>query len=623
MQAAGQGLIGAKIGPYRIVSEIGSGAMGDVYRGLHDELDRPVAIKVLKPHVAADKALVGRFFAEARAVNLIRHENIVECTDLIRDDSGSFMVMELLEGHTLSKLNEDIGRVPWTRAVGIAAQIAEAIAAAHDKGIIHRDLKPDNVFLIRRRESQDYVKILDFGIAHLNPESGGKSATQTGHTLGTPAYMSPEQVRGEKVRAGADIYGLGIILFEMVSGRLPFGGASAAEVMVSHLSEPAPDISSISKIPARLARLIRSMLEKEVTARPASMGEVAERLRKLKGPRLGRSATDSIEVAYEETAPSERSAGMGDTERPPRSELGRHARAHGRNWLPVALAVGALVIGGVATVLVRGGNGDEGDSGRRPVATASNGTRADTTRVELDRIMGTVGLPSTPLDCRAGTIDERRVLLEATALLEGGRLGKVREGDRRAARVLAKAKPTSAEGLALWARASLLAGESSLAEEIAERALRVCAESSLAHAVLGLVRFRGQHYDKAIVSLSRSVEIAPRYLDARFNLGLAQVATLQVEEAVATFDKVADQDRERPNLLLARGEALLLLKKFELAASDLKEAAQVCDDPGRAYLALGFANQGLEQSNQANAAFCRASKLGNRRAANLCPADSP
>src|SRR5688500_2548907 len=145
----GDSLVGRKLGAYRVQERLGEGAMGEVYRAEHEALARPVAIKTLKPHVAADRSLMERFVAEARAVNIIRHENIVECTDLVNEPGGtSYIVMELLEGTTLAGAIRAAGRLPAKQAARIAAQIADAIGAAHGKGIVHRDLKPENVFLI-------------------------------------------------------------------------------------------------------------------------------------------------------------------------------------------------------------------------------------------------------------------------------------------------------------------------------------------------------------------------------------------------------------------------------------------------------------------------------------------
>ena len=267
-------LVGKQLGWYRVEALIGEGAMGEVYRALHEPLARPVAIKTLKPDVATNRAVVERFFAEARAVNLIRHENIVECTDLVGDQGGqSYIVMELLEGLTLAAALRQSGRFAAKRAVHVAAQIADAIAAAHDKGIVHRDLKPDNVFLIRRAGSSDYVKVLDFGIARLRPDIGGVGTTQSGALIGTPAYMSPEQARGDKAGPAADIYALGAILYQMLVGKPPFAAATMPLMLIAHINEAPPRIDD-PEVPRALADLVASMLEKEPKARPASMAAV-------------------------------------------------------------------------------------------------------------------------------------------------------------------------------------------------------------------------------------------------------------------------------------------------------------------------------------------------------------
>jgi serine/threonine protein kinase/Flp pilus assembly protein TadD len=278
----GDSLVGTTLGAYRVEQLLGSGGMGEVYRGTHEVLGRAVAIKTLKPSIAADNKSVERFFAEARAVNLIRHENIVEVTDLVVEPSGrKYLVMELLDGHTLGQLMRDVGPLAPARSVRIAGQIASAIAAAHDQDIIHRDLKPDNVFLIRRAGMSEYVKVLDFGVARLRPDLSGVDATMSGMLIGTPAYMAPEQARGERalIGVGADIYALGVILFHMLTGRLPFGGTSLTEVLVGHqVHEPPPVRSLVTKVPPALAELVARTLAKRPQERPATMRQLRREL---------------------------------------------------------------------------------------------------------------------------------------------------------------------------------------------------------------------------------------------------------------------------------------------------------------------------------------------------------
>ncbi|WP_428265120.1 protein kinase domain-containing protein [Haliangium sp.] len=269
----GESLVGQFLGPYRIDSRLGEGGMGEVYRALHVELHRPVAIKTLRPEVAAQPDLVARFFAEAKAANLIRHENIIECTDLVANPGGtSYIVMELLEGRTLSDAIRDSGRIAPERAVFITAQVADALEAAHRKNIIHRDLKPDNVFLIRRLGTDDYVKVLDFGVARLQPDISQVKATQTGAVIGTPAYMSPEQCEGRRVTPAADIYALGIILFQMLTGQLPFDGPTLPMMLVAHLTTEPPRVHSLAPdVPAALSAVVAQCLAKQPQDRPPSM----------------------------------------------------------------------------------------------------------------------------------------------------------------------------------------------------------------------------------------------------------------------------------------------------------------------------------------------------------------
>jgi serine/threonine protein kinase len=272
-------LEGTRLGAYRIEKQLGEGAMGEVFLAVHEALGRQVAIKKLKPQVAADRAMTERFFAEARAVNIIRHENIVECTDLVNEAGTSYIVMELLEGKTLSNAIRQAKQMPPVRAVKIAAQIADALSAAHTKGIVHRDLKPDNVFLIKRAGSSDYVKVLDFGMARLRPELGGVQATQSGALVGTPAYMSPEQARGERVGPPADIYALGVVLFHMLTGQLPFTADSLTMMLIQIVQETPPSVDKLAKdIPRPLVELVRRCLEKDADKRPVDMATLRREL---------------------------------------------------------------------------------------------------------------------------------------------------------------------------------------------------------------------------------------------------------------------------------------------------------------------------------------------------------
>jgi tetratricopeptide (TPR) repeat protein len=251
--------------------------MGTVYRATHLLIDRPVAIKVLKQRFVTDDAAQERFSREARAAGRLQHSNAVAVTDFGRTPDGLvYIVMELLEGKSLREMMAREAPLDTARAVSLMLQISAAVAAAHEAGIIHRDLKPGNIFVVQRKHVPPIVKVLDFGIAKLATEADGrevKNITQTGVMIGTPRYMSPEQCDGAELTAASDVYSLGIILYEMLTGTTPFTGPSPLSVALKHSSElPRPPRELVPAIPAALEELVLRALEKKPDARPADAG---------------------------------------------------------------------------------------------------------------------------------------------------------------------------------------------------------------------------------------------------------------------------------------------------------------------------------------------------------------
>ncbi|MBK7583701.1 MAG: protein kinase [Myxococcales bacterium] len=235
-------LLGQMVGSFRICKQIGKGGMGAVYKGVHPTIGSRAAIKFLSQECSQHPALVERFFAEAKAVNLIHHDNIVTVSDLsTMADKRPYIVMELLDGAPLSSYMERSRGLPLGTLCRTLIELLDGLGAAHAKGIVHRDLKPDNVFI----SPTGRVKILDFGIAKLRPEQGGISdATRTGSLLGTPQYMSPEQAQGMHVDHRADLYAAGVILFEGATGQRPFPAQTLYELLKAHVEEmpPAPSL---------------------------------------------------------------------------------------------------------------------------------------------------------------------------------------------------------------------------------------------------------------------------------------------------------------------------------------------------------------------------------------------
>jgi serine/threonine-protein kinase len=266
---------GSPIGEYVVEAPIGSGAFGDVYRGVHPLIGKQVAIKVLSLRYSVDPDIVSRFVEEARAVNRIGHSGIIDIFAFGRlNDGRQYYVMELLEGMTLLELLQSRGRLPLAEALSILDPIGRALDAAHAAGIAHRDLKPANIFLARD-DGRWRPKLLDFGVAKLlDREATGSHRTETGVTVGTPAYMAPEQCIGKGVDHRADIYAFGVVAFEMLTGRLPFDADSAFALMAAHINEPPPDLRLlVPEVPEPVARAIGWLLAKKPEDRPANLAE--------------------------------------------------------------------------------------------------------------------------------------------------------------------------------------------------------------------------------------------------------------------------------------------------------------------------------------------------------------
>jgi serine/threonine protein kinase/ribosomal protein L40E len=282
--------IGSFVGErFLVQKKLGEGGMGVVYEAEQTAIGRKVALKVLHPHLN-DEELYARFRNEAAASSRLEHPNTITVYDFGRTDNDSlYIAMEFISGLSLDDEIKKSGALEWQRACKLGSEICGSLRNAHENGIIHRDMKPENVMLCERGDDKDFVKVLDFGIAKIledDPSDQRKALTKTGMVFGTPQYMSPEQVRGEKIDARSDIYSVGIILYQMLTGNLPFTADTPMGLLTKHLLDAPPAFKTFKDaptVPGELESLVMSALEKEPEKRPQTMKEFGHALDSMIG----------------------------------------------------------------------------------------------------------------------------------------------------------------------------------------------------------------------------------------------------------------------------------------------------------------------------------------------------
>lgn len=389
------GLVGTVLaGRYRILEKLGEGAMGAVYLGEHLKIGRRDAIKVLRDMHARDTEAIARFLRGARNVSTIHHPNVCGIYDFSDAEGGlQFLAMEYIAGETLKDTLDREKRLPLERALQIAKQVASGLDAAHDVGIIHRDLKPGNIMLVAGRDGRDHIKVVDFDIAK-GPDTGGEEVTRLGFVVGTPEYMSPEQLMGEQLDGRSDVYSLAIVLFRMLTGTLPFRGETTQDLMIQRLTHPPLTVEEAlpgAVIPERLRSLLDRALQRRPADRIVSAADFEQEVVLLlaegaqagspRQPATGKSAAASVQSAYAgaevpltrvstaTSAPLEATRALASSGAPPRRKLG------------LAVGVGAVVVVaglGLGAVLLRNGGTEVSAPPEPPVTIAA----ADSSPVE-------------------------------------------------------------------------------------------------------------------------------------------------------------------------------------------------------------------------------------------------
>ena len=359
-------LVGRVVGGrFKVSALIARGGMGKVYRAEQAPLGRVCALKVLNPSYAGeqDPEFHRRFFLEASIASKLTHPNTVTIFDYGRtDDDIYYMAMEYLEGRTLHRAIRDAGQLPEERAAHVARQICRALREAHALGVIHRDLKPANVFLAQHGDEADFVKVLDFGLVK-NVSDKGEDLTQTGMFMGSPKYMAPEQIRGDRVDARTDIYALGVILYEMLTGKVPFDRATSVNILMAHVHDEAPPMRSTNElisVSSAMEEVVAGCMAKDPERRFRSMDDVLTALK-----RVG-TAEGTASIRASGSAPPNSATRLGSASRAPEPPL-REGSLSGAPFEPIqaparrgsmgvlaaAVALALVAVGAVVSVLFR------------------------------------------------------------------------------------------------------------------------------------------------------------------------------------------------------------------------------------------------------------------------------
>jgi serine/threonine protein kinase/Flp pilus assembly protein TadD len=562
-------MIGRSLSHYQVLDSIGVGGMGEVYRAKDTLLERFVALKLLPPEAMADESRQRRFLQEARAASALNHPHIVTIYDVIHEDGMYAIVMELLEGVSLQKRLTS-GRLTPMEAIGIARQMADALSAAHAAGIVHRDIKPANVMLTPRGSA----KVLDFGIAKLDPaqgvdDEGTRTAPLTvmGIVLGTAAYMSPEQARGESLDGRTDVFSLGVVLYEMLTGRSPFASVSMTSVLHKLIYEKPQDLSTFDlELPPGLVQTVERALAKNAADRFQTMDALLEALNNV-------AAGTSVPLAPVATAPV-----VSPRSKPPRM------------FIAAAVATIIVAVAGVAAWragwLSRGKPAGPDTSVSSPAlpATAYDAYRAG--QALLDRY-DREGYVDRSIALFRHAIDLRPDYPAALAGLGMAYWRKYREqrdpmtlnfADTHARRAVAL-DPQLTVGLVALAYVSVERGQLDVAEKTLEDALTKEPRSADALAARASLRLQQRNVPAALVDVRQASEVRPAEWSLPLMEGVILMTAGKMPEAVAPLERAEKLAPDSPLVLRNLGAAYYAVQRLDEATDTFQRALAIKPDP--------------------------------------------
>jgi tetratricopeptide (TPR) repeat protein/tRNA A-37 threonylcarbamoyl transferase component Bud32 len=541
---------GMTLGKYRLIERLGRGGMAEVYRAYQPSLDRDVAVKVMHGYMVEDTEFVGRFQREARAVASLHHPHIVQMYDFDREGDAFFMVMEYISGETLKvrleRFHAEGRRMPMEEVVRVFRDLCDALDYAHGQGCIHRDIKPANVMF-----EGDRLMLTDFGLATI---AGGTRFTVTGTILGTPAYMSPEQGRGEQGDVMSDVYAVGIMFYEVVTGQVPYDADTPLAIVYKHLNEPLPIPSRLNPaISPALERVILKALAKAPEDRFQSAGALADALEAaVAGEGLPAEAGQPV-IVPERRAKPKLSVST------PVAEPGA---AQPRRWLPLVLGgVGALIVAGVIVAAVFVLPGLSG--GLRPTPTVGMGAPSPKPREKPTPQPGDAAIPP-----------------EALAHYERGVALLTQEFDPQAAlpefAQAIKLAPSFAEAYHMRGLAHQQLGEFDKAESDYNEAIAWNPDLAEAYHDRGrLFMYELERKDEAMADFDRALAINPGFAQVYVDRARLFMWREQGERAMADIERALELDPNLPEALTLRGEFHFYRGEYRQAIPGLARSVEI------------------------------------------------
>ena len=600
-------------GRYLLGDKLGEGAMGSVYIATQHPVGRDVVVKFIRREFANDPEALARFKREIQTSAQIEHPNTVRVYDCGDEEGQPFLVTEYLRGRDLQMILangklRDVGQL-----VAISKQIALGLHAAHSKGIIHRDMKPSNVMVLDSSGGELHVKVMDFGVAK-SLHQIDQHKTQQGMILGTPAYMSPEQCSGHPIDTRSDLYSLGVVMFQMATGQLPFNSDSVTGFLLAHVSEQPPHVEALSpELPLSVSKLIAALLDKDPNARPASAAHVASRLEEVTGQVSSSISTPSTTAATQALpslpAPQPTQSTPSEFSSTPRSavphKVGNAPPKVGCVLAVVGMAIATLVLlaWGVWGAYKEADDPDAGRAGDRTgLDDDSSGASSATEAVRL--MLSEPDEPEFPAACLSLSDKNAQVLLSVL----------------RRDEVLLEDVMSLSDSIERSMVIARLSPEPAVAEQAASSVAKQCPTSAVAHNLVGNALAKQGQTTQAIVSYTQALERKPDYLAPRFNAALVYLSTSRPDKAVPELTRVIDRRPAYPQAKLMRGRALLEIGENDKALADIADHLQLDEEDADAWVLAAMLLEETEASeDKIIEAWCAADALGAEIAEGRCP----